>query len=64
MMRLIPNWQDQDLTCDFCGSKKSVKYKTTMTVVDSITGEKILETEVCVCNKCVTLPVLQGTKHE
>ena len=46
-MELIPNWQTQDLTCEFCGTKKSVKYKTTMTVVDSITWEKYLR------KKCV-----------
>ena len=54
-MKLIPNWQEQDLTCGFCGSKKSVKYKTTTTIVDSITWEKILEKEVCVCNKCALI---------
>ena len=54
-MKLIPNWQEQDLTCGFCGSKKSVKYKTTMTIVDSITWEKILEKEVYACNKCALI---------
>ena len=23
---LIPNWREKNLTCHFCGSKKSVKY--------------------------------------
>lgn len=54
-MELIPNWQDQDLSCGFCGSKKSVKYKVPVIIIDSIpTGEKT-ETTVCACNKCALL---------
>ena len=54
-MKLIPNWQDLDLTCGFCGSKKSVKYKIPVVIIDSIpTGEKT-EQERCACNKCVLL---------
>ncbi len=51
-MKLIPNWQEQDLTCAFCGSKKSVKYKTTAIIIDSIPYGEKSEKEVCVCNKC------------
>ncbi len=61
-MELIPNWQAQDLTCEFCGTKKSVKYKTTMAVVDSITFETILEKEVCACNKCALIHSKQEVK--
>ena len=61
-MELIPNWQEQDLTCEFCGTNKSVKYKATMTIVDSITLEKILEKEVCACNKCALIHSKQEVK--
>ena len=54
-MKLIPNWQEQGLTCERCDSKKSVKYKTTLAVVDSVTLKKVFETEICVCNKCALL---------
>lgn len=54
-MELIPNWQEQDLSCGFCGSKKSVKYKVPVIIIDSIpTGEKTAQ-EVCACNKCALL---------
>ena len=54
-MKLIPNWHDQDLTCGFCGTKKSVKYKIPVVLIDSIpTGEKT-EQERYACNRCVLL---------
>ena len=53
MMKLIPNWQDQNLTCHFCGTKKSVKYKMNVIVTDPISAET--EREVCTCNRCVLL---------
>lgn len=53
-MKLIPNWQEQDLTCVFCGSKKSVKYKIPVVLIDSLPLEEQTN-EVCVCNKCALL---------
>ena len=54
-MKLIPNWQEHDLTCAFCGSKKSVKYMVPVIIIDSIPyGEKITR-EVCACNRCALL---------
>jgi hypothetical protein len=53
-MELIPNWRDKNLKCYFCGETKSVKYKTTVIVVDSIpVDSRDAEKEVCICNKCV-----------
>lgn len=51
-MRLIPNWQDQDLTCRFCGTKKSVKYLVPVMIIDTIPSEEKTTREVCACNKC------------
>lgn len=48
-MELIPNWQDQDLTCAFCGTKKSVKY-----IIDTLSVEEQTN-KVCACNKCALL---------
>ena len=54
-MKLIPNWQEQDLTCGFCGSKKSVKYMVPVIIIDTIPiGEKA-EQERCACNRCAIL---------
>lgn len=53
-MELISNWQSQDLTCVFCGSKKSVKYKIPVIVIDTLSTEKQTE-KVCACNKCALL---------
>ena len=47
-MKLIPNWQDQNLRCHFCNETRSVKY--TMQIFDPVIDNK--STEVCVCNKC------------
>jgi hypothetical protein len=53
-MELIHNWQERDLTCGFCGSKKSVKYKIPVIIIDTIPiGEQT--NEVCACNKCAFL---------
>ncbi len=46
-MELIPNWQEQDLTCGFCGSKKSVKYELEIHSFNSDIPKK-----VCACNVC------------
>lgn len=54
-MTLIPNWQDQDLTCALCGSKKSVKYKMSIMIIDSIPYGEKTEREVCACNKCALM---------
>ena len=55
-MKLIPNWQEQDLTCTFCGTKKSVKYKTRVMIIDSLPAfDSKSEREVCACNKCALL---------
>ena len=57
-MELITNWEKKELTCFVCGTKKSVKYKTKVMVIDSlpIFNEQI-ETEICLCNKCALLSV-------
>lgn len=54
-MKLIPNWQEQNLTCGFCGSKNSVKYKVPVIIIDSIPTDGKIENEVCACNKCALL---------
>ena len=55
VMKLIPNWQEHDLTCSFCGSKKSVKYMVPVIIIDTIPcGEKTTR-EVCTCNRCALL---------
>lgn len=40
--KLIPGWQDKNLTCIYCGTKRSVKYA----VISS-------GASVPCCNKCV-----------
>lgn len=52
-MKLIPNWQDQNLTCHFCGTDKSVKYKTKLLILDTLPTET--EREVCTCNRCALI---------
>lgn len=54
-MRLIPNWQEHDLTCGFCGSKKSVKYMVPVMIIDTIPSGENTTREVCACNKCALL---------
>ena len=51
-MELITNWQEQNLTCAFCGTKKSVKYKVPVMIIDSIPYGEKTSREVCACNKC------------
>ena len=47
------NWRNENLKCYFCGETKSVKYKTTLIVIDSIPVDaRDAEREVCICNKC------------
>lgn len=53
-MKLIPNWQEQDLTCAFCGAKKSVKYAVPVVIIDTLPIEEQTN-EVCACNKCALL---------
>lgn len=53
-MKLIPNWQEQDLSCGFCGSKKSVKYKVPVVIIDTLPIEEQTN-KVCACNKCALL---------
>lgn len=64
MMKLIPNWAEQKNTCWICGTDKSVKYSMPVMIIDSLPFGDKTKTEVCVCNKCATLPILQGTKPE
>lgn len=57
-MNLIPNWQEQDLTCHFCGTKKSVKYWVRAAVGNGWVPSRI--DNVPCCNKCaITRPVLR-----
>lgn len=53
-MEFIPNWQEQDLTCAFCGTKKSVKYKIPVVIIDTLPVEEQIS-KVCACNKCALL---------
>ena len=48
-MRIISNWQEKNLRCNFCGETRSVKYETE--VFDPVISDK--PTLVCVCNRCV-----------
>ena len=50
MMKLIPNWQDQNLTCHFCGSTRSVKYYVRTAMGNGWTPSRI--DKVPCCNKC------------
>ena len=59
-MKLIPNWHEKNLTCWVCGTNKSVKYKTKLIIIDTLPLADETEEEVCVCNKCVTLPIFGG----
>lgn len=54
-MTLIPNWQDHDLTCAFCGTKKSVKYSVPVMIIDSLPYGEETTREVYSCNKCALL---------
>lgn len=54
-MRLIPNWQEHDLTCAFCGTKKSVKYLVPVMIIDTIPAEENTIREVFACNKCALI---------
>jgi hypothetical protein len=58
-MELIPNWQDQDLTCAFCGSKKSVKYRIPVVIIDTLPTEE-QTSKVYACNKCALLFSARG----
>ena len=55
VMKLILNWQEQDLTCGFCGSKTSVKYMVPVILIDSIPYGEKTEQERCACNRCAAL---------
>ena len=54
-MRLIPNWQEHDLTCGFCGTKKSVKYLVPVMIIDTIPAEENTIREVFACNSCALI---------
>lgn len=47
-MRIIPNWQEKNLRCHFCGETRSVKY-----MIEGFDGYG----EICVpcCNKCALM---------
>lgn len=64
MMKLIPNWAEQKNTCWICSTDKSVKYKTKLMIIDTLPLTDETEREVCICNKCATLPLFQGVKPE
>jgi hypothetical protein len=49
-MKLIPNWQNQDLTCHFCGTKRSVKYTVRVAIGNGWVPSRI--DSVPCCNKC------------
>lgn len=49
-MKLIPNWQEQDLTCHFCGTKKSVKYQVRAAIGNGFVPSRI--DKVPCCNMC------------
>ena len=46
-MKLIPNWQRENLRCYFCGDTRSVKYELE---IHGFTGN--FPKVVCACNKC------------
>ena len=60
-MELINNWQEQDLSCAFCGTKKSVKYKVPVVIIDTLPREEQTNA-VCACNKCALLFSLPEVK--
>ena len=47
-MELIPNWQDKDYGCYFCGETRSVKYM--LEIINPVDSDKPIK--VPVCNKC------------
>jgi hypothetical protein len=66
-MTLIPNWQNQDLTCALCGSKRSVKYKLKIFILDNLPSDTKTEEEVCACNRCaltLTTPIESSMSME
>lgn len=50
-MKYLPDWQNKNLRCHFCGETRSVKY--TVRIFDPVISER--PTEVCCCNKCALL---------
>lgn len=46
-MKLIPNWQKENLVCHFCGETRSVKYQ-----LEIHDFESDIPKTVCACNKC------------
>lgn len=48
---IIPDWQQKSFRCHFCGRTESVKYITTILVIDSIPYETRKE-EAHTCNRC------------
>ncbi len=59
MLMYIENWQQKNLTCHFCGEKRSVKYYTKVATGTGFTPSR-LEKVPC-CNKCaLTLKVIEN----
>lgn len=59
------NWRNENLKCYFCGETESVKYKTTLIVIDSIPVDvRDAEKEVCICNKCALRMIGTMTRNE
>ena len=50
-MKLIPNWQNKLLKCQFCGTTKSVKYTVELHGANC----EIKPLELYACNKCALL---------
>lgn len=53
-IQLIPDWQNKEYRCYFCGSIKSVKY--TEEIFDPVINDRGLS-KVCVCNRCALLHI-------
>ena len=51
-MKLIPNWQNKNLKCHYCGTTKSVKYAVSN-----------YGAVVCACNRCVLKYTNQSIKE-
>ena len=50
-MKIIPDWQNKQLRCYFCGETRSVKY--TVEVKSTVYKDKAQR--VCACNKCALI---------
>ena len=52
-MKYIPNWQNKDLQCHFCGERRSVKYYARIAMGNGFVPSGM--TDVPCCNKCALL---------